>query len=89
MLTEADLDIELGVGDAHTHGTSSCTAAAEGSEAGAGAGGAGPCHGFEAEHRSGEWINAGHADNVFGGTTYGMGRAGESINIHTHTSRAF
>jgi hypothetical protein len=35
------------------------------------AGGAGPCHGFAPEQRSGEWINAGYADNIFGPTAHG------------------
>tara|TARA_B110000977_G_scaffold128298_1_gene163795 strand:+ start:8541 stop:10169 length:1629 start_codon:yes stop_codon:yes gene_type:complete len=34
-------------------------------------GGHGPCHGFEEDLTGGGWFNAGHAENVFGGTRIG------------------
>ena len=34
-------------------------------------GGYGQCHGFEQDNFTGGWINAGHAENVFGGTGFG------------------
>lgn len=34
-------------------------------------GGHGPCHGFEEDLSVGGWFNAGHAENVFGGTSIG------------------
>lgn len=71
MLTEDELDVEFGIApgkvsgfgdDKNLHGRRR-----RGSEELT----AGPCHGFAPAQRHGEWFNAGHADNIFGGTAYG------------------
>ena len=64
VLTEADLDLESGNGHhGHGHGHGSCGVSTTTP--------VGSCHGFTPQHRTGEWINAGFAENIFGGTAHG------------------
>ena len=71
VLTEADLDVELG--DAGVKTTNGVPAPHVTQIHGhSHVGGHGPCHGFEDDDiLSGGWFNAGHAENVFGGTRIG------------------
>ena len=84
VLTEDDLDMELEMearggddcrdhdhhghnGHGHHHGD----AFSHGHSHSRWFGGYGQCHGFEQDNFTGGWINAGHAENVFGGTGFG------------------
>ena len=86
VLTEDDLDMELEMeargggnddrrdhdhhghnGHGHHHGD----AFSHGHSHARWFGGYGQCHGFEQDNFTGGWINAGHAENVFGGTGFG------------------
>ena len=86
VLTEADLDMELemearGGGnderrghDHHGHnghGHHHDDPLGHGHSHSGGFEGYGQCHGFEQDNFTGGWINAGHAENVFGGTGFG------------------
>ena len=84
VLTEADLDMELEMeargGDDcrdhdhhghNDHGHHHGDAFSHGHSHSRWFGGYGQCHGFEQDNFTGGWINAGHAENVFGGTGFG------------------
>ena len=87
VLTEADLDHELAEeaghvglnGDSHGHGHGHGHGDLGHGHGDLGHGHShsrvfrayGRCHGFDVDVSTGGWFNAGHADNLFGGTGFG------------------